>query len=265
MNSFSFLIVLFYVFYSVDCIVLTNLCKEDVFRFNKTKHSKEQVLVNSFFAIPFEVRLEAIGEYMISEIKEKKFDSDSLRQLVIGYEELLLELYNEKYITNLYEQCTDLYSKVMRYNQLEQDMRNIITYGRGFDDDVTTVRNLYYKRMIKTKDLLKNLEKACMYTLSSDFINATVLGGKLEKIDFTEEQISVFCDLPLNAYYTKPIMQVKEMKLQRKSKLFFSPDSTGTIYLDIYAPFENLNYDNEIKNGCKQAKTLPAFFDGNDN
>lgn len=246
-----------------NCIELINLCKEDVFDYQRSKNVKENIPVNSFYRLQLNKRLPKIQEFYLSNTEPPNFDDpndyDRLKDFHMDYDMLLLDVYSETFMKNLKNE--DVTSKVEDYNRLENTMKKIIAWNKGFNNNFTDWRNFYYQKMRKTGTLLKNLLKAKAELLNDFFVTPSELEQVLLSLTVDQQHVPSFGGIFLYIYYSKPVMWMTGMTLQRQSKLFFSPESNGTIHFDLVVPFNNLNYENDLKTGhCAKAIELPAFY-----
>lgn len=244
-----------------NCIALRNICKEDVFDFQKSKDSNESIPVNSFYRLQLDTRLPKIKEFYLSSTEPPKFKNpdnyEKLKAFQMEYDQLLLTVYSPSFVKNL--KNAEIISKRKHYADLENRMREIIDWGMGFDDNVTDWRNFYYQKMRKTETLLKNLFSAERELLTDYFVRPSELELVLLNLTVDEHQEPCFKGLFSWVYYSRPVTRITGMTLHRASKLFFSPESNGTIHLDVFVPFNN--HEQDLKNSeCSKAVELPAFY-----
>ena len=240
-----------------------NICEEDVFEFRRNQNSKESIPVNSFYRLQLDAKLPKIKEYYLGQNEPPKLrkvsDYEALKEFQMDYDKLLLDVYSPTLLRNLKNE--DLVSILKEYDNLEKRMRTIINWGKGFDDNVTDWRNFYYQKMRKTETLLKALLDAKSDILNDHFVKPSDLEETLSGLNVERHQEPCFNELFSYEYFSKPIMKITGMTLQRASKFFFSPESNGTIHYDLVIPFYNMQYDQDIKGGsCAEAAGLPAFY-----
>lgn len=246
-----------------NCISLRNICKEDVFEFQKSKHPNESIPVNSFYRLRLDVRLPKIKEFYLGITEQPKFKNRGnyakLTSLQKEYDRLFLGVYNPRFVENM--KNAEIVSKRTQYAELERRLRELIDWGMGFDNNVTDWRNFHYQKMRKTESLLKNLFSVERELLADQFVRPSELELALSKLAIGQQQKLSFNGLFYWVYYSQPVTRVSGMTWHRASKLFFSPETSATIHLDVFVPFNNLNYEQELKNGeCVKAVGLPAFY-----
>lgn len=255
----------------VSCVDLSYLCKEDVFKFKEDNNTHlEHRIINSFYRLSLTNELPKVKHYMVTHLDEPKFLKDealkSFKKAKYDYEKLLLVVYSENFINHLNNKEFDVIGETFQdYKKVEAEMKEVLSLDKGYpQDEVEKARKTFSENMKRIEDLLQIYILGRKNFMIPALINAEDLGAALHHLHnkLESHQIPSFEGLFIYAYYEHPIATVTGFKLDRASKMFFSPESKGTISFDVVIPFENKNYEKEIdKVKCVKAKgNLPAFY-----
>lgn len=244
---------------------LTNLCREDVFNVRKTQHGARNTTVNSFLRLSFEKELPKIKDFYLSKTDLPDLNinySERFKNFHLAYDELLVEVYAEDYVNDLKNK--PIHIKRQRLDELEQEMDDIFTNGI-YTSNKKEWREYYDGKMRKTRALIDNLTDAKKNVLNDFFMPFPEFEKLLSALTFTNYQEPSFSGLFPFIIYSKKIFAVSDMRLDRKSGLFTSPQSNGVLYCNIYLPVNNLRYSEEMAQSgeCSRTKDLPSFYRNN--
>ena len=242
---------------------LTNLCREDVFNVRKTQHGSRNATVNSFLRLSFEKELPKIKDFYLSktdmpDLVNNNY-SERFRNFHLSYDELLVEVYNEEYINDLKNKNVQI--KLKRLGELEDEIDDIFT-NAVYSSNKKEWREYYDGKIKKTKALIDNLADARKNVLNDFFMPFPEFEKLLSSLTFLPYQEPSFLGLFPFIIYSKQIFAVSDMRIDRKSGLFTSPQSNGVLYCNIYLPVNNLKYNEEMLQSeeCARTKDLPLFY-----
>ena len=242
---------------------LTNLCREDVFYVRKTQHGSRNATVNSFLRVSFEKELPKIKDFYLSKTDMPDLVNanytERFKNFHLSYDELLVEVYNEEYINDLKNK--NVLIKLKRLVELEEEIDDIFN-NAIYTSNKKEWREYYDGKIKKTKTLIENLADARKNVLNDFFMPFQEFEKLLSSLTFTQYQEPSFSGLFPFIIYSKQIFAVSDMRLDRKSGLFTSPQSNGVLYCNIYLPVNNLKYNEEMLQSeeCARTKDLPLFY-----